>query len=110
MLPRYEAKGLELTELLLPDGDFARPSFDVCPSTGDFERATAAKGDEDEANASNPERFKFFGGDDEGSLEVLGRLDRVVDEDEFANRDGGELFPEANRLGPLTVAKGETFA
>lgn len=97
-------------ELLLPGGDLARAGFDVSPSTGDFERAAAAKGDEGEANASNPERFKFFGGDDESSLDVLARLDRVVDEDELANTDGGELFPEANRLGPLTAAKGETFA
>lgn len=88
----------------------ARPSFEVCPRTGDFERAIDEKGDEEEANASNPERFRFFGGEDEGSPEVLVKLDRGVDEAELAKTDGGVFFPEESTLGPLAAAKGDTEA
>ena len=38
-------------------GDLARPSFDDGPSTGDLDLVALAKGDADDANISNAERF-----------------------------------------------------
>ena len=38
-------------------GDLALPNLDVTPRTGDFARAKEANGEDDDANASKPERF-----------------------------------------------------
>lgn len=110
MPPRYDAKGFELTELLRAGGDLARPNFEVCPRTGDFERAADENGEDEEAKASNPERFKFFGGEDEGSPEVLPKLDSGVEGPGLAKTDTGVFFPEEKMLGPLAAANGEADA
>ena len=53
----YDEKAFELAELEKRGGDLARPSLDDDPSRGDFALTALAKGDEDEANMSNAERF-----------------------------------------------------
>ena len=95
-------------------GDLARPSFDGVPSAGDFDLATLAKGDVDEAKTSNAERFT---GAVDGSLGVLG----INGDGDLTGVDGmaaGAELCEEGRLPkedlaeekifwPLTEAKGE---
>jgi hypothetical protein len=79
---------------------------------GDFERAADEKGEDDEANASNPERFRFFGDDEEASPEVPVRLDNGVEGAGLVKADIGVFFPDEKILVPFAaaVAKGETEA
>lgn len=98
------------------------PKSDACMGGGDFGRfAAEANGDDDEANASKPVRFKL--------CSLGGELARVLAARLFANRGvpstglglagfagvvvlalampaQGAGFEE-KRLGPLTLAKGE---
>lgn len=97
-------------------GDLARPSFDDGPSTGDFDLAALAKGDADDVNISNAERFT---GAVDGAEDWLWPLTANGDTD-FAGVDGtvagGGLCEEGMLLKedlaeekmflPLTEVKG----
>lgn len=101
--------------MLLAGGDFARPSFGVWPSTGDRDRVADVNGEEEDAKASNPERFRFFGGELDCSAavlaaEMLPKFGWEVVGGEVANTEAGVFFPEERMLGPLAAAKGETDA
>lgn len=94
----------------------ARPSFDDGPSTGDFDLAAFAKGDADDANISNAERFA---GAADGAEDWLWPL-TINDDADFTGVDGtvggGELCEEGMLLKedlaeekiflPLTEVKG----
>jgi hypothetical protein len=81
-------------------------NLDVDPSTGDFDRAAEAKGDELDAKASNPERFVAEAKEDSPEEENLGKGGTGVWLMGTGEGDR-DLLDDENIFWPLTAAKGE---
>lgn len=80
------------------------PNLDEEPKTGDLERVAVRNGDDDDAKASNPERFAGVVED----VDVSGtRGDGGVDVPRGVWGLGDEGLDEANMFWPFTDAKGE---
>lgn len=80
------------------------PSFDE-PNTGDLERVTPEKGEED-ANASNPVRFAVVVVKEGGSLRPAENGEKGDTLAEDGGDDTDDLLDE-KIFWPLTAAKGE---
>lgn len=93
--------------LKLRGGDFARPNTGGDPRTGDFARAKEEKGDEDDANASNPDRFKTMGVEAEGPKDRLFFFRCFGDVLLGAVVGGGDGLFDEKMFWPLTAANGE---
>lgn len=93
-------------ELGFEAGDWLRPSCEVAPSTGPDERAAVAKGDEEEANASKPERAKPVAFELEGPEDVP-NADPKDDVDDWAPLEKGDVDLAPKIFLPFIDANGE---
>jgi hypothetical protein len=99
--PAYEAKGLDvIAEFVLRNGDFARPNIEDDPRIGDFVRVAAAKGDDVDANAANPDRLVAAGATIDDWLAVAFGSGGATVEVELPENGGGEgvTLPDLNIL------------
>ena len=91
-------------------GDLLRPNLLDEPSTEDLELVAVAKGEADEANASNPDRFAGVV-DVDGSSGGVDKDERdLEDEVPAPNGEDGlgeDDFDDAKMFCPLTEANGE---
>jgi hypothetical protein len=90
----------------LRSGDFARPNTGDDPRAGDFARVKEAKGDEEDANAANPDRFGTVIVEVEDPKEGRILFRGFGDALEGVDVRGGGLFNE-KMFWPLTAANGE---